>query len=135
MTTKDDLSAEVTAELNLLSINLRRDLAAIMPLNPTCADIVRMVIVNDVFYKASIDAEKLSLTLGKSFNFVNRRIKYLEKCGWLHRIKFTRRIKMGDLFFLDDVGYISDLNFLINQTRRSLKEMQTLFGRNNMAVA
>ena len=135
MTTKDDLSAEVTAELDLLSINLRRDLAAIMPLNPTCADIVRMVIVNDIFYKASIDAEKLSLTLGKSINFVNRRIKYLEKCGWLLRVKFTRKIKMGDLFFLDDVGYINDLNFLINQTRRSLKEIQTLFGRNNMALA
>jgi len=135
MTYTDDYSAEITAELEILSINLKRDLTEIMPLNPTCADVVRLAIINDVDSKVAVDIDEMAVFLEKPRSYIKRRVRHLEKRGWLRYNKFTGKIKMGDLFFLKNIEFIADLNLLIDQTRNSLKVIQSQANTNYFALA
>jgi hypothetical protein len=135
MTHTYDYSAEIAADLKILSINLKRDLAAIIPLNPTCADVVRLAIINDISSKEAFDIDGMAVLLDKSRSFIKRRVRHLERRGWLRYNKFSGAIKMGDLFFLKDFEFIADLNFLIDQTRNSLEEIQLQARTNDFVVA
>ncbi len=135
MTYAYDFSTEITAELDILSINLSRELSTIMPLNPTCADLIRLAMINDISSKVAFDIEELSAFLNKSVSYVSRRVRHLDKRGWLRHNKFTGAIRMGDLFLMADDPNIADLNFLVNQTKASLEEMQAQSGLNTIAMA
>ena len=130
-----DFSAEITAELDILSINLTRKLATIMPLNPTCADIVRLAMINDISSKVAIDLDEMILFLGKPSSFVSRRVRHLERRGWIHLNKFTGVTNMGELFSITEVKLIKDLIFLVEQTRTSLEEMRSHSDPDSMAFA
>lgn len=135
MTYAPDISAEITAELDILSINLKRELAAIMPVNPTCADILRMVVVNDVSSSVALDIGELSSYTDKTLAFIKRRVTVMAKRGWLRYSRRTGRVKMGDLFAMKEHSVIRELDFLISQTQNSLKELQTEHKSEDFAFA
>jgi hypothetical protein len=135
MPISNDNSAEITAELDILSINLRREFGRIMPLHRTSGDIVRLAIVNDVSSRFALDIKELSFFLDKSVAYIKRRVTVLEQRGWIRCDKVSNKIIIGDLFSVEGLSDIEDLKFLMNQTRDSLEEMLAPSEFNGLALA